>query len=292
MPSWIDPDEYPFAAHYFEVDGQRLHYVDEGQGETLLFVHGTPSWSFEYRHLIKALSATHRCVAPDHLGFGLSDKPADYPYDTRRHADTLAGLIRHLNLKDLTLVTHDFGGPIGLSYALAHPLNVKRLVILNTWLWSSEGEPAFERRRKVLRSSWLPFLYQHLNFSARFLLPYSFGDKTKLTKHLRRHYTRPFGKPSERRGTLAFARSLLNDQDWFESLWMKRAGITDKPTLLLWGMKDPFLPASYLEKFADNFHYRRVVRLENAGHFPQEENPAEVIGAIKDFLGGQASASK
>ncbi|MBC7922496.1 MAG: alpha/beta hydrolase, partial [Ferruginibacter sp.] len=93
------------------------------------------------------------------------------------------------------------------------------------------------------------------------------------------------GNPSERRGTLAFARSLLNDQDWFESLWMKRAGITDRPTLLIWGMKDRFVPASYLEKFADNFHYRRVVRLENAGHFPQEEEPGEVVGAVKGFLG-------
>lgn len=263
-----------------------MHFVDEGQGETILFVHGTPSWSFEYRHLIKAFSSGYRCIAPDHLGFGLSDKPADYSYGTPRHATSLGLLIQHLNLKNITLVVHDFGGPIGLHYAVNHPDNVRRLVLLNTWLWSSQGEPEFEKNRKILNSPWLPFLYRYLNFSARFLVPKSFGDRSKLNRLIHRHYTRPFGKPSQRLGTLAFARSLLHDQAWFEGLWMKRACITDKPTLLLWGMKDPFVGGKFLDKFADHFFYRRVVRLEEAGHFPQEECPEILIREMRTFLNG------
>jgi len=283
-PHWLDTHEYPFTSHSFDVEGHRMHYVDEGQGQTLLFVHGTPSWSFEYRHLIKALSASYRCIAPDHLGFGLSDKPSDYAYRTRQHAANLGLLIQHLNLQDIILVVHDFGGPIGLHYAVNHPGNIQRLVILNTWLWSSTGEPEFEKNRKLLNNPFLPFLYRYLNFSARFLVPQSFGNRGKLSRLVHLHYTRPFGKPSQRLGTLAFARSLMHDQAWFEALWMKRACITDKPTLLLWGMKDPFIGGKHLDQFADHFFYRRVVRLEEAGHFPQEECPEIVIREIRAFL--------
>jgi pimeloyl-ACP methyl ester carboxylesterase len=284
MPHWLDTREYPFAPHYLEFGPHRMHYVDEGQGKVLLFVHGTPSWSFDFRHLIKAFSPTHRCIAPDHLGFGLSDKPATYPYRTQPHADNLMVLIEQLNLKNITLVVHDFGGPIGLNYALQQPDNVKKLVILNTWLWSSEGEPEFEQAKKILRSPLLPFLYKYLNFSARFLLPRSFGERNKFSRHIHRHYTRPLDKPSGRMGTLAFARSLLKDQAWFESLWMKRACITDKPTLFVWGMKDTFITGKYLDKFSDHFFYCRVVRLEETGHFPQEENPEAVIREMQAFL--------
>src|SRR5688572_2825134 len=117
-PSWLDEQAYPFQSRWLDVGPGQVHYVDEGEGPTLLFVHGTPTWSFEYRHVIKALSKKFRCVAPDQLGFGLSDRPADFDYSPESHAKSLRTFVDKLQLRDFVLVVHDFGGPIGLPLAL------------------------------------------------------------------------------------------------------------------------------------------------------------------------------
>jgi haloalkane dehalogenase len=282
-PPWLDVAEYPFEFREFPIDGHRMHYIDEGKGETLLFVHGTPSWSFDFRHVIKALRPRYRCIALDHIGFGLSDKPSEYTYGTQRHSENLERLVLALDLRDITLVVHDFGGPIGLNMAIRHPDRIRRLVILNSWLWSNADDPDFMRMRKTLRNPMLPFLYRHLNLSPRFILPASFGEK-KLPRRLRRQYTSPFGSAAEREGALAFVRSLLEDQDWFEDLWRKRAAITAKPTLLIWGMKDPVIKAHHLGKFMSGFPDAHVHRLDTCGHFPQEEEAGQVIAAMARFL--------
>ncbi len=280
---WLDKEAYPFKSHYFETDGYRQHYIDEGQGDILLFVHGTPSWSFDFRHIIKALSKHYRCIAIDHIGFGLSDKPRHYDYSTIRHSATLERFILEKQLADITLVVHDFGGPIGLNVAIRHPEKFKQLIILNSWLWSSKSDHDFIRLSKILKSPLLPFLYQYLNFSPRFILPRSFGDR-KIDRQTLKQYTEPFANSSERNGALAFARSLLNDQDWFESLWNKRSSIANKPTLLIWGMKDPVIKPQYLEKFQSGFNNTSTCTMEGCGHFPQEEYPLKVTEAIRAFM--------
>ena len=131
---WLDKSEYPFNSNYFEINGQKLHYIDEGKGETLLFVHGTPSWSFDYRNVIKKLTENFRCIAIDHIGFGLSDKPEHYDYTTKNHSKTLEKFVIEKQLNNITLVVHDFGGPIGLNFAIQNPEKIKNLVILNSWL--------------------------------------------------------------------------------------------------------------------------------------------------------------
>lgn len=283
-PPWLDRAEYPFQSRYFPVNGHRMHYIDEGRGETILFVHGTPSWSFDFRNVIKRLSAHYRCIAVDHIGFGLSDKPARYDYATPTHSRTLERFIDAQGLTHFHLVVHDFGGPIGLDVAIRHPYLVGKIVVLNSWLWSSRHEPEFIRLRRLLKSPLLPFLYRYLNFSPRVLLPGSFGDH-KLPRKIRAQYTKPFATPTRRNGALAFARSLLHDQDWFEGLWQRRQAISDKPTLLVWGMKDPVLPPKYLDKFLAGFPEAQVQRLASSGHFPQEEQPGQVAEWIDQFLG-------
>lgn len=111
---WLNRSGYPFASKYFAVNSHQLHYIDEGKGETILFVHGTPSWSFDYRHIIKTLKINFRCIAIDHIGFGLSDKPEHYDYSTQNHSNTLAQFVHEKQLDEITLVVHDFGGVIGL----------------------------------------------------------------------------------------------------------------------------------------------------------------------------------
>lgn len=281
--SWLDENEYPFQSLYFTINELKLHYIDEGRGDTLLFVHGTPSWSFDFRNIIKHLQSNYRCIAIDHIGFGLSDKPKDYDYSTLNHSNTIEKFILDKNLQNITLIVHDFGGPIGLHVAIKHPERFKRFVILNSWLWSSKTDPDYIKLTKILKSPLVPFFYRNLNFSPRFVLPKSFGDQ-KLSKHLLRHYTKPFGNKNQRNGALAFAKSLLNDQEWFEDLWSKRSAIEMIPTLFIWGMKDPILKPAYLEKFVSGFPNSQIKKLETTGHFPQEEQSYEVLQTIEAFL--------
>lgn len=281
--TWVDTSEYPFKPHYFELEGAKMHYVDEGEGPVLLFVHGTPSWSFDYRHLIKELSQSYRCIAMDHIGFGLSEKPAAYAYSTPGHANNLACFIETLDLNEITLIVHDFGGPIGLSVAEKNPERFKRLIVMNSWLWSSEGEPTYEKMKGILKSPLLPFLYLRMNFSAKYLLPQSFVS-TKLSKSIRKQYSAPFPTKESRKGCLAFAHSLLKDQAWFEQVWQNKSAVDTLPTLFIWGMKDRYFPESYLTKFQAGFPNSSVTKINNCGHFPQEEASDEVVKALKSFL--------
>lgn len=278
-PNWVDRHEYPFQSRYLMVNGYRQHYIDEGTGETLVFVHGTPSWSFDFRNVIKTLQQRFRCIAFDHIGFGLSDKPVSYDYSTLNHSLTLEKAIDQLQLTDITLVMHDFGGPIGFRLALEHPQRIRKLVVLNSWLWSSQEDPDFRRIQVVLRSPLLPFLYRYLNVSPRFLLPASFGQH-KLTKALRAQYVYPFRKLSSRTGPLAFARSLAEDQAWFDQLWQQRSRLENKPMLLIWGLLDKLIKPVQLVKFRSGFPQAQVYELPLSGHFPQEV--AQVIASFMD----------
>lgn len=280
---WLDKSEYPFQSNFWEINGQQLHYIDEGNGEILLFVHGTPSWSFDYRNVIKKLRDNYRCIAIDHIGFGLSDKPEKYDYSTQNHSKTLERFVHGKQLENFTLVVHDFGAIIGLDFALQYPERVKNIVVLNAWLWSSKNDPDFIKMSKILKSPLLPFLYRQLNFSAKFLLPRLFGEK-KISRNLLKQYTKPFANKSQRNGTLAFAKSLLNDQEWFEELWRKRSLISHKPTLFIWGMKDSMIKPKHLNKFENAFSNSSTKRLETSGHFPQEEQPDIVADAIAEFI--------
>ena len=146
IPDWLDRAEYPFASHVVALNPGRMHYVDEGHWPTILLVHGTPTWSFEYRHLIRALAGRARVIAPDHFGFGLSDRPADFAYTPEAHAAALREFVERLDLRDITLVVHDYGGPIGLPLALDADSRVSRVVLLNTWMWPFDDDPDMQKK--------------------------------------------------------------------------------------------------------------------------------------------------
>lgn len=260
-----------------------MHYVDEGDGDPLVMVHGTPTWSFLYRHLIRELSRDHRVIAVDHLGFGLSDKPAHGDYRPQALAHDLAAVIERLDLQRMTLVLHDFGGPIGLSYALAHPRRVRALVLFNTWMWSLRGTPA-ERISRFMSGPVGRWLYTRANLSPRFLLKAAFGEKRTLTRPIHRHYTGPFPTPASRRAPWVFARELMGSSEWFEHLWDQREAILDLPALVLWGMRDPAFTPRELERWKGALRNARFVEFPAAGHFVQEEAPAEAAREIREFL--------
>jgi haloalkane dehalogenase len=282
--SWVDRTLYPFAPHHLEVDGGRMHYLDEGSGPAVVMVHGTPTWSFLYRDLITALSSSYRVIAPDNLGFGLSDKPARWGYTPADHAKNLSVLVDHLDLDDFVLVVHDFGGPIGLSLAIEQPQRVRGLVLFNTWMWSLAGTRA-EKMSHIMATGFGRFLYTRLNLSPRALIPAAFGDRKALTRDVHRHYIRPFGAPAERIGAWTLARELGASGPWYEDLWQRREAITDKPALLLWGMKDPAFGPEALDRWRGEMLGARIVELPEAGHFVQEEAPERAAAEVRTFLG-------
>jgi haloalkane dehalogenase len=290
-PDWLDRGEYPFAAHTLKVEGGRMHYIDEGSGPTILMVHGTPTWSFLYRHLIKHLSQEYRCIAMDHLGFGLSDKPLGWSYRAADHARNVATLIEHLDLKDLTLAVHDFGGSIGLDYALDHPQNVRGLVLFNTWMWPLD-DPAAIRTGKLMHGPLGKLLYTRLNFSPRVIVKAAWGDKRSLTPALHRHYTAVHSTAQERYGMWMFAREVLDAAPWWQSQWERRARIADIPTLLLWGMRDPAIKPASLARWQSFLTDARTVTFPTTGHFVQEEQPAAVTAAMREFLAQQIAARR
>jgi pimeloyl-ACP methyl ester carboxylesterase len=281
---WVDRDAYPFRSRHLDLPAGRMHYVDEGQGEPVVMVHGTPDWSFLWRHLIRCLAPGYRCVAMDHIGFGLSDKPASFGYRPEDHAENVRALIEHLGLRDLTLAVHDFGVPIGLAYAIARPDAVRRIVLLNGWCWSLEGDRRIRRIMRVMTSplGWL--LYTRLNFSVRVIMKQAFGDKAKLPPSVHRQYIAPFPTSCHRQGPWGMAKGILGSSAWYESLWARRDRIVGKPTLVLWGLKDPAFGRDYLARWRSVLTDAEVVTLPAAGHFPQEEEPDEICRSVTAFL--------
>ena len=283
-PEWLDRSLYPFTAHRFDSADGRMHYVDEGSGAPVVFVHGTPTWSFLYRHLITRLAPSHRVIAVDHLGFGLSDKPAHAPYEPKDHARRLGALLDSLDVSGATLVVHDFGGPIGLAGALARPGRFERFVLFNTWMWSIADDPAIARGAKVAGSWAGRLLYRHLNFPVRVLMPKVVADRHVLTPEIVRHYAAPLASPDERMGAWACARALLGASDWFDRLWAERGALRDAPMLLLWGLKDPTFGARYLERWRSEFPGAQVHTFPTSGHFVPEEAAAEAGPVLERFL--------
>lgn len=291
--AWFDALAYPFPSQEIQVGQHRLHYVDQGNGPVVLFVHGTPTWSFLYRAQMRALSPQFRCVAVDHIGFGLSDKPVDAPYSPEWHSHNLEKLVDHLGLKDITLVVHDFGGPIGLSFAIRRPELVQRVVLLNTWLWETAENPAAQRVDRIIRSPLGRFMYLRLNASPKLLLKRAFADKRKLTKALHRHYVRVFPTKASRHGLLRLAENLVGASAWYDAQWKALDRIAGKPFTIIWGMKDAFITPDYLQTWLKRLsNVQQVARLPEVGHFPQEEAPQEVTQAILTAMSGMETSGQ
>jgi haloalkane dehalogenase len=281
---WLDRTDYPFASHHFQSSAGRLHYVDEGSGEPVVMVHGNPTWSYLYRKQIKQLSPRYRCVAPDHIGFGLSDKPKDWSYLPSAHAANFAALIEELGLKKITLVVQDWGGPIGLSYAVDHPDNVARLVIINTWAWPVNRDPYYIGFSGFMGGPMGRFLIRRYNFFARSVLYQAFGDKSKLSPSAHQHYLRPLATPDERTGSHIFPKEIIGSTPWLAQIWDKIGVLSDKPVLIVWGMKDIAFREKELLHWQRTFPQAQTVRLATVGHFAQEEAPTELGDAVEIFL--------
>jgi haloalkane dehalogenase len=281
---FADLPGFAFAPRYREVDGLRLAHLDEGDGAPVLFVHGEPTWSFLWRKvLVPVRDAGFRCVVPDHAGFGRSDKPTDmgwYTYD--RHAALLGDLVERLDLRDATVVVHDWGGPIGLRVAVEHADRFGRLVILDTGLFTGHQR---------MTDAWMAFR----DFVERTPdLPVSLlvrrGCHTDPGDAVAAAYDAPFPDAASKAGARAFplmiplepgGEGAAAGQRVLEALAGDR-----RPTLMLWGAEDPVLPVHTGERFAEAIGRPAPERIPGAGHFLQEDAGPEIGRRIADWLSG------
>ncbi|HAA13084.1 MAG TPA: alpha/beta hydrolase [Cytophagales bacterium] len=281
--SWVNTQQYPFESKYLALEGGRMHYLDEGEGDVILFVHGTPTWSFLYRDFVRELSQNYRCIAIDHLGFGLSDKPAEVAATPQWHAQNLTAFIQALDLQDVTLVVHDFGAPIGLAAGIAQAHRIKRVVMFNTWLWATADEKRAQKINRMAHSGLGRFLYLNMNISPKVLLKQGFADKRHLTKAMHLQYLHPFPSKQSRVPLLDLAKALVGSSEWYQQQWLKLDALSTKDWLILWGTEDSFITTEYLQQWEQRLPQAEKV-IYNCGHFVQEEKTAEAIVAIRTFM--------
>lgn len=284
-PDWLDRSAYPFATRYVPLPAGRMHVVDEGEGPPVVMVHGNPAWSFLYRHLVRRLRPTHRCVAMDHLGFGLSDKPRGWSYLPEAHAENLEALIEGLGLRDVTLVVQDWGGPIGLAYAVAHPENVARLVIMNSWAWPVDRDPYYLAFSGFMGGPIGRRLIRRRNFFARAVMRRAYGDPRRLTPEIHAHYLEALPTPDDREGSAVFPRRIVGSTPWLRRMSDGLPALADKPTLIVWGMRDIAFRAKELRRWQSLFPAARTVALDDVGHYVQEEAPERLADEVAAFLG-------
>jgi haloalkane dehalogenase len=283
MKKWLDKHEYPFQSKYFDLPMGRMHYVDEGQSDhAIVMVHGNPAWSFTYRKLIKCLSRNYRCVALDHIGFGLSDKPFEWDYLPESHAINLEKLLNHLGLQSITLMVGDWGGPIGLSYAVNRPDKIKSLIITNTWMWPVKGDFHYEMFSGFMGGVIGRALIKRYNFFVKVLMKKMF--RAELDPSVHRHYIEPLKKPRDRKGCWVFPKQIISSSDWLADLWSKRKAIADKPSIIFWGKKDIAFRGIELKRWKSLFIDVNVHEYDNVGHFVQEELGDELCPLVEGHL--------
>jgi pimeloyl-ACP methyl ester carboxylesterase len=292
MAAALDGDfhgTFPFEARYVEVAGTRLHYVDEGPRDArpLLFVHGNPTWSYLWRKPIAALSGKgHRCVAFDHMGFGRSEKPRHLAaYTLRRHVDNMLGFVEALDLRDLTLVVHDWGGPIGLGTMLEAHERLRAVVLMNTWAWEL---PSF--LPPFLREFRTEGLGEILALGGNLFVESIPGGMARRDPDpvMMDAYRAPFPDYWSRAGTLAFQREIpLTERDPSAPLMAsihEHLPELEGPKLLVWGMRDPVFQPVFLDQWRELFPDADVAEVQDASHFLVEDRPEAVTAAIEGFL--------
>jgi haloalkane dehalogenase len=281
-PDWVDGDLYPFADHWTASGGALVHHVDEGDGTPLLLVHGNPTWSFLYRHVIRELGPRFRCVAPDLPGFGLTEAPHGYGFTPAEHAGVLADLIAALDLRDYVLFGQDWGGPLALAAAAREPDRVAGLVLGNTWAWSLRGNLGARAWSLALGGPAGRLASERLNSFARGALRLR---RRPLSAAEREHYLRPFPTPASRRPTWTFAREVTS-RFLADEVEPALARLRDRPALLVWGDRDPVFRLSDRDRLARELPHATQETLRGAGHFIQDDAPGEIAAAIARWWRG------
>ncbi len=291
---------WPFTAHYTEALGFQMHYIDEGGGaDTLLLLHGEPTWGYLFRQQIPEWSRHARVVAPDHMGFGKSATPRNRTYWLQDHIDNLEAFVLDLDLQDITLVMHDFGGPVGMGLAARHPDRIKRIVSVNGPTPFGQSDLVDRLTSNAGVSPWFQWILQaeekgileevlgHLDFNILSTLKLNgFVRNEIITDTWLEAYRAPYPTPAHAAGAIGWAKGFATGKHQFEVPDKAAvAAILAKPALAIWGEQDHTLHAEYfLPLFAQLFPEAPIHRLPDAGHYSPEDAPEEIAKLVIDFL--------
>lgn len=282
----------PFESHFLDRNGHQLHYINEGQGEPVVMVHGNPSWSYYYRNLVSALSVDHQCIVPDHMGCGLSDKPndPDYDYTLSNRIDDLEALLDRLGItENITLVCHDWGGMIGTGFAARHPERIKRLVYLNTAAFHLPKSKPFPWALWICRETLLgTLLVRGLNaFSSA--ASYVGVKRKPMDKAVREAYVAPFNSWENRISTIRFVQDIPlkpsdRNFDLVTDIGDSLAKFADVPTLICFGLQDFVFDKHFLAEWRVRMPHAEVHEFADCGHYILEDASDDVIELIQGFI--------
>jgi haloalkane dehalogenase len=282
----VYPD-YPFCSHYLELKGGRLHYIDEGSGPVIVMVHGNPTWSYYFRHLISTLRGNYRIIAIDHMGCGLSDKPQDYPYCLAQHIDNLECLLTHLQIDRFSLVVHDWGGAIGMGSAVNHIDKIDKIVVMNTAAFRSNRIPL---RIQLCR---LPFIGEILvRMFNGFAWPATFmAVKNKMKPAVAKAFIAPYNSWKNRVAVYNFVRDIPLDSHHksYETLveienrlvLIRDSGV---PLLIVWGGGDFCFNDHFFKEWTERFPEAETRYFHDGGHYILEDKLLEIVPILKSFF--------
>ncbi len=282
----VYPD-YPFPSHYLQLAGGRMHYIDEGSGSVIVMVHGNPTWSFYFRHLIKVLRENHRVIAVDHIGCGLSDKPQNYGYCLAQHIQNLEKLLAHLRIDRFSLVVHDWGGAIGMGVAVSHIDFIDKIVVMNTAAFRSSRIPLrIKFCRLPIAGEILVRLLNGFAWPARFM-----AVKKKMAAPVARAYLAPYNNWHNRVAVYSFVKDIPLDPR--HRSYATLADIENKlsllrdsaiPMLLVWGGGDFCFNDQFFAEWRERFPEAEPHYFKDGGHYILEDKRAEVVPLIKSFF--------
>lgn len=280
-------EEYPFASHWLKIDGHQYHYLDEGQGTPLLMVHGNPTWSFAWRRLVKQLSQSYRVIAVDHMGCGLSEKPQEYPYTLATHIANLKTLIQELDLQQITLFAHDWGGAIGMGAAVDLPERFEKFVLMNTAAFRSTEIPL---RIAVCR---IPLLgawgVRGLNLFSGAAIKMAVEKHERMTPEVKAGFLGPYDNWQNRVAVHRFVQDipLKASHPSYDTLVHVEEGLAQfqgHPMLLIWGERDWCFTTNFLDEFERRFPQAETLRIPDAGHYVFEDAHEIMLPRIEPFL--------
>ena len=282
-PAWVDDALFPFQSRFIDIDGHTVHYVDEGSGPVLLFLHGNPTWSFLWRDVISALRKDFRCVALDYPGFGLSAAKRGYRYLPEEHADVVTGFVDALGLERITLVGQDWGGPIGLAAAQRRPAVFDRLVLANTWAWPVNGILHFEAFSRIVGGLPMRFLVRQFNVLVNAFIPTGHRRRTPTAAEMA-HYRQALGTAERRHACAVLPGRVLASHAFFAELEAGLAGLAHLPTLIVWGDADIAFRAQERTRLEATFPDHETIIVEGAGTYVESDAPEEFVAAIRGWL--------
>jgi haloalkane dehalogenase len=280
-PSWVPDELYPFTDRWVDVGGARLHLVDEGTGPPLLLLHGNPTWSFLYRDVIVGLRDRFRCLAVDLPGFGLSQPPAGFGFTAAEHASVIGELVGRLDLTGVTMMVQDWGGPIGFDVATRSPERFRAFVLGNTWAWP-KSDPRTQLFSRLLGGPVGRRLIANRNLFVERVLPAGVR-KRPLPDAVMDAYRGPFPTPASRRPTAVFPHPILAARPFLADVERRLPVLRDRPALLVWPTADVAFRTPERRRWEDVFPRHRTVLLQGAGHYIQEDAPAEIVAAIREW---------